>query len=55
MDLDTIFQIKILATFLVAGLLFKYMMVLQKRKEDEAERKYQMTLAAIEARNRKQK
>lgn len=44
MDLMTEFVIKILATFLLSGLIFVVMMKLQKRKQEDAERKFRLTL-----------
>jgi predicted negative regulator of RcsB-dependent stress response len=38
---------------IAAALSFKYMMILQKRKEEEAERRYQQVMERISIRNKR--
>ena len=49
------FYIKILVIALLAGLAFKYMMVLQKRKQDKADHQLGWTMKLIEIRDKKYK
>ena len=53
MSLETEFYLKLLATFIAAGLLYKYMSILEKRKQDAADRKFEETMQMIELRNRR--
>lgn len=46
------FYLKMVGVFIASGLLLKYMAILQKRKEDAAERQFQRTMEMIELRNR---
>jgi len=53
MSLETEFYLKLLATFIASGVIFKIMMVVEKRKQDEADRKFEQTMQMIELRNRR--
>ena len=46
------FYLSIACVFILSALIFKWMMVAQKRKEDAADRKFQETLRMIELRNK---
>lgn len=52
MSLEMEFYLKILGVFIASGVIFKIMMIQQKRKEDEAEKKFQETIRMIELRNK---
>ena len=47
------FYINIALVFLAAGVIFYFMHLAQKRKEHEADEKYEFTMKLIEMRNRK--
>lgn len=47
------FYVNIALTFLAAGIIFYFMDKAQKKKEREADEKYEFTLKLIEMRNRK--
>lgn len=53
MSLEMEFYVKILGVFIVSGIIFKIMMVMQKYKEDNAKKILQETLKMIELRNKK--
>jgi uncharacterized membrane protein SpoIIM required for sporulation len=53
MSPDMEFYLKMLGVFVASGIGMKIMMVMQKRKEEEAERKFQQTMQMIELRNKK--
>lgn len=53
MSVEMEFYIKLLITFVISGIGIYIMHITQKRKEEEAERKFQQTLQMIELRNRK--
>ena len=53
MSLEMEFYIKMFGVFVVSGVIFKIMMIMQKHKEIEAEKKLQETLRMIELRNKK--
>ena len=55
MSLETEFYLKMLGVFLTSGVIMKIMMIMQKRKEEEAERKFQQIMKMIELRDRKYK
>jgi hypothetical protein len=55
MSLETEFYLKMLGVFVASGIFMKIMMIMQKRKEEEAERKFQQTIRMIELRDRKYK
>jgi ribosomal protein S7 len=46
------FYLKLLTTFIVSFLIYKYMEMIQKKKEEKAERIFQRTLKEIEDRNK---
>lgn len=53
MSLEMEFYIKMLGVFIVSGVIFKIMMIMQKHKEHEAEKKFKETMRMIELRNKK--
>lgn len=52
MSLEAEFYLKILGVFVASGVIFKIMMVSQKRKEEEVEKKFEETIKMIELRNK---
>lgn len=44
MSIETEFYIKIACTFIVSIIVFAFMQKVQKRKEEEADRKFELTL-----------
>ncbi len=52
MSLETEFYLKMLGVFVAAGLMFRYMMYLQDKKQKEADRKFEFTMKLIEMRNK---
>lgn len=52
MSLEAIFYLKMTGVFIISGIIFKFMMVHQKRKEDKARIKFQETMKMIEVRNK---
>lgn len=47
------FYIKLITTLTVTYLIYRYMAILQKEKEERAEKEFQRTLKRIEERNKK--
>ena len=52
MSMEMEFYLKMLATFIISGIIWIFMEKAQKRKEEEAARKCDETLRMIELRNR---
>lgn len=52
MSLETEFYLKMVGVFVAAGLMFKYMMYLQDKKQKEADAKFEFTMKLIEMRNK---
>ena len=50
---ETDFYLKMLGVFVASGIFFALMMRAQKRKQKEADEKYEFTLKLIEMRNKK--
>jgi len=48
----TLFYLKVFGVFVISGLIYKYMSIVQKRKEEKAERAFQRVLKEIEMRNK---
>ena len=48
------FEVKISLTFLIAGLIYWYSARLQKQKEDAADRQFELTIKALEAKAKKE-
>jgi uncharacterized membrane protein SpoIIM required for sporulation len=53
MSPDMEFYLKMLGVFVASGLIIKYMNILQKRKQDEADKQFERTMQMIELRNKK--
>lgn len=53
MSLEMEFYTKIVLTFAASGVIYYFMHLAQKRKEVEAEAKYQFVLKLIEMRNKR--
>jgi len=51
MEID--FYLKMLAVFVASGLIFAFMMRQQRKKQEEADLKFEQTMKLIELRNKK--
>lgn len=48
MSLENIFYLKMLCVFLSAGIIFRYMQRIDKKRQQEAEEKFQRTIQIID-------